>query len=183
MAICSRSSKLASRNAETVTPPPSTNTRATPRARSKLITWATALALALLEHAHAERRAFALIHFNGSVTYETTVEPGGRLPHEALFVSCGGGTSIATAFERGLEIIAGHPGALRKADIVLITDGGSDPERAPGLRERARGLQVTSLGLAIEVSQEMLGPWCDEAHAVSSLKNLDENIAAPLFTA
>ena len=146
-------------------------------------TWATALALALLEHAHAERRAFALIHFNGSVTYETTVEPGGRLPHEALFVSCGGGTSIATAFERGLEIIAGHPGALRKADIVLITDGGSDPERAPELRERARGLQITSLGLAIEVSQEMLGPWCDEAHAVSSLTSLDENIAAPLFTA
>jgi len=37
-------------------------------------TWATALALALLEHAHAERRPFALIDFNGSVTYETTVE-------------------------------------------------------------------------------------------------------------
>jgi Mg-chelatase subunit ChlD len=146
-------------------------------------TWATALALALLEHAHAERRPFALIDFNGSVTYETTVEAGDQLPHEALFVSCGGGTSIATAFERGLEIIAGHPRALRKSDIVLITDGGSDPERAPELRERARGLQVTSLGLAIEVSQEMLGPWCDEAHAVSSLSSLDENIAAPLFTA
>jgi Mg-chelatase subunit ChlD len=146
-------------------------------------TWATALALALLEHAHAERRPFALIDFNGSVTYETTVEAGDQLPHEALFVSCGGGTSIATAFERGLEIIAGHPRALRKSDIVLITDSGSDPERAPELRERARGLQVTSLGLAIEVSQEMLGPWCDEAHAVSSLSSLDENIAAPLFTA
>jgi uncharacterized protein with von Willebrand factor type A (vWA) domain len=145
-------------------------------------TWATALALALLEHAHTERRPFALIDFNGSVTYETTVEAGGQLPHEALFVSRGGGTSIASAFERGLEMIAGHPGALRKSDIVLITDG-SDPERAPELRERARGLQVTSLGLAIEVSQEMLGPWCDEAQAVSSLSSLEENIAAPLFTA
>jgi hypothetical protein len=75
-------------------------------------TWATALALALLEHAHAERRPFALIDFNASVSYETTVHPAGQLPHEALFVSCGGGTSIATAFERGLEIIGTR--ALRK---------------------------------------------------------------------
>ncbi len=145
-------------------------------------TWATALALALLEHAHAERRAFALIDFNGHVTYEATVEPGGQLPHEALFVSCGGGTSIATAFERGLEIIATHPRALRRSDIVLITDGGSDPARAPALRDQARTRQVTSLGLAIEVSREMLDPWCDEAHAVSTLSTLDENIAGPLFS-
>jgi uncharacterized protein with von Willebrand factor type A (vWA) domain len=146
-------------------------------------TWATALALALLEHAHAERRPFVLIDFNGSVTYETTVEPGGQLPHEALFVSCGGGTSIATAFERALDLIAHHPRALRRSDIVLITDGGSDPGRAPELRERARALGVTSLGLAIEVSAEMLAPWCDEAHGVSSLSTVDEGVAAPLFSA
>jgi uncharacterized protein with von Willebrand factor type A (vWA) domain len=144
--------------------------------------WATALALALLEHAHVERRPFALIDFNGCVTYETTVGPGGELPHEALFVSCGGGTSIAAAFERGLEIIAQHPGALRRSDIVLITDGGSDPERAPELRHRARGLEVTSLGLAIEVAAETLAPWCDEAHAVSSVSTLEENVARPLFS-
>ena len=144
--------------------------------------WATALALALLEHAHVERRPFALIDFNGCVTYETTVGPGGELPHEALFVSCGGGTSIAAAFERGLEIIAQHPGALRRSDIVLITDGGSDPERAPELRQRARSLEVTSLGLAIEVAAETLAPWCDEAHAVSSVSTVDENVAGPLFS-
>jgi Mg-chelatase subunit ChlD len=144
--------------------------------------WATALALALLEHAHAERRPFALVDFNGRVTYEATVEPGGELPHGALFVSCGGGTSIAMAFERGLEIIAHDPRALRRSDIVLITDGGSDPERAPELRGRARALDVTSLGLAIEVEVETLGPWCDEAHAVGSLSSLEENVAGPLFS-
>jgi hypothetical protein len=136
----------------------------------------------LLERAHAERRPFALIEFNGHVTYETTVGPGGELPHEALFVSCGGGTSIAAAFERGLEIIAQHPGALRRSDIVLITDGGSDPERAPELRHLARGLEVTSLGLSIEVAAETLAPWCDEAHAVSSVSTLEENVARPLFS-
>ncbi len=101
-------------------------------------TWATALALALLEDAQAERRPFTLIDFNGRVTYEATVEPCAQLPHEALFVSCGGGTSIAAAFERGLEIIAHHPRALRQSDIVLITDGGSDPERSRAARARPR---------------------------------------------
>ena len=60
--------------------------------------WATALALALLEHAHAERRPFTLIDFNDRLTYEATIGPDGKLPHEALSVSCGGGTSIAAAF-------------------------------------------------------------------------------------
>jgi Mg-chelatase subunit ChlD len=144
--------------------------------------WATALALAILERAHAEQRPFALVDFSGRVTYEAMVEPGRELPHQALFVSCGGGTSIAAAFERALEIIAHHPRALRRSDIVLITDGGSDPERAPELLERARALGVTSLGLAIEVAAETLGPWCDEAHGVSSLSTLEENIAGPLFS-
>jgi hypothetical protein len=45
--------------------------------------WSTALALALLEHAHAERRPFVLVDFNSRVTYEATVEPGGQLPHLA----------------------------------------------------------------------------------------------------
>jgi hypothetical protein len=66
---------------------------------------------------------------------------------------------------------------------VLITDGESDLARAPELRERARALHVTSLGLAIEVGAKILGPWCDEAHGVSSLDNLDEDLAAPLFSA
>jgi len=144
--------------------------------------WSTALALALLEHAHAERRPFVLIDFNSRVTYEAMVEPGGQLPHQALFVSCSGGTSIATAFERALTIIGEHPGALRKSDIVLLTDGESDAQPASALRERARTLNVTSLGLAIEVPSASMDPWCDEAHSVSDLSSLGEDLATPLFS-
>ena len=43
IAICSRSSRLASRNAETVTPPPSTNTRAQPCSSSNRSMSATAV--------------------------------------------------------------------------------------------------------------------------------------------
>ncbi len=90
---------------------------------------------------------------------------------------------IASAFERGLEIIATHPRALRKSDLVLITDGESDPAPASELRERARALHVTSLGLAIEVGPEILAPWCDEAHGVTTVDGFDEKLAAPLFSA
>jgi hypothetical protein len=115
------------------------------------------------------------------VTFEATVEPGQQLPHEALFVGCGGGTSIAAALERGLEIIAHHPRALRRGDIVLVTDGGSDTEAAARLREQAHALGVTTLGLAIGMRADGLAPWCDEAHGVEDLSSISEDIASPLF--
>ena len=63
--------------------------------------------------------------------------PGQALPEIGLFIRCDGGTNIDAAIRRGLEIIDEKPGALRKADIVLITDGGSDAAEAEELRARA----------------------------------------------
>ena len=48
---------------------------------------------------------------------------------------------------------------LSEADIVLITDGGSDPAGAPELRERAAKLGLTVLGVAIDVEPSRLEPW------------------------
>jgi len=143
--------------------------------------WATALSLALLDHARHERRMFALLGFDGSVKFETVVKPGGPLPEDGLFIACGGGTEIAAAFARGLDIIRTHPGALRKADIVLVTDGGADASSAPELREQAVRLGVTVLGLGIGVEREWLTPWCDEIHTVTALATVDEATATPLF--
>jgi hypothetical protein len=66
--------------------------------------------------------------------YEATVRPGAALPEEGLFVSCAGGTDIGNALSRALELVQQHPGGLRKADVVLVTDGGSDASAAPALR-------------------------------------------------
>jgi Mg-chelatase subunit ChlD len=145
--------------------------------------WATALALALLDHARRERRMYALLGFDYRVKFEAVVKPGEPLPEEGLFVGCAGGTEISAALARGLEIICGHPGALRKADLVLVTDGGSDPGSAPKVREEAAELGVTILGLGIGVEREWLLPWCDEVQAVTSLSTVDDAIAAPLFAA
>jgi uncharacterized protein with von Willebrand factor type A (vWA) domain len=145
--------------------------------------WATAVALALLDQAQRERRTYALLGFDSRVTFEAVVNPADALPEEGLFVSCGGGTEIAAAISRGLEIIRTHPGALRKADIVLVTDGGSDASEAGALRESAAALGVTILGLGIGVEREWLLPWCDEAHAVTDLSTVDDVSATALFAA
>jgi len=143
--------------------------------------WATALSLALLDQAHRERRTFALLAFDYRVKFEAVVKPGEALPEEALFTSCAGGTEISTAIARGLELIATNPGALRKADIVLVTDGGSDAQMAPNLREQASGMNVTILGLGIGVEREWLAPWCDEVQVVTNLSHIDDTSAEMLF--
>ena len=143
--------------------------------------WATALSLALLDQAHRERRTFAMLAFDYRVKHEVVVKPGDRLPEDALFTSCAGGTEISVAMARGLELIATNPGALKKADIVLVTDGGSDAQMAPKLREQARGMNVTILGLGIGVEREWLAPWCDEVQVVTDLNHIDDTSAEMLF--
>jgi len=144
--------------------------------------WATALALALLDHAQRDRRTYALLGFDARVKFEAIVRPSAPLPEAGLFVECAGGTDIALAMERGLEIIRTHPGALRKADLVLVTDGGADSTLAGKLREEAARIDVTIYGLGIGVGLEWLAPWCDEAHVISSLSTVDEGTASSLFT-
>lgn len=144
--------------------------------------WATAVALALLDVAQHEKRPFALLCFDGAVKHESIVLPGAALPEAALFVPADGGTNIDNVVRRGLEIIEEQrPGALREADIVLITDGGSDPAGAPELRERAAKLGVTVLGIAIDVEPSRLEPWCDEVITAHDMNRVDERAADALF--
>ncbi len=143
--------------------------------------WATAVALALLDVAHHERRPFALLGFDERVKHEAIVRHGEALPEAALFVACGGGTDIGNVLRRGLNIIEEHPGALRRADIVLITDGESPIDAAPELRARAAQLGVTILGFGIGIAPAALAAWCDEAHGVERLDSIDETTAGQLF--
>ncbi len=143
--------------------------------------WATAVALALLDIAQRQRRPFALLGFDDIVKQEVIVKLGGRFPAAELFLSCGGGTDIANVIDRGLSVIEQNPGALRKADLVLITDGGSAIDRAPELRTRAAALGVTILGFGIGINQGALAPWCDEAQAVVDLDRIDDKAAEQLF--
>ena len=95
----------------------------------------TAVALALLDIAQRQRRPFALLGFDDIVKQEVIVKPGEKFPAAELFLSCGGGTEISSVVSRGLDIIEQNPGAMRKADIVLITDGGRRRRPRPRRRE------------------------------------------------
>ncbi|BDG08652.1 VWA domain-containing protein [Anaeromyxobacter paludicola] len=143
--------------------------------------WATALALALFEQARAERRTFALIAYNAAPFHVEVVRPGDALPEEALFTRCGGGTSISAALTRGLDLVAEARGELRRADLVLVSDGEDDPGPASELRARAAAMGASIFGLAIGMPGAALSPWCDEAHGVTDLATLEPAVASALF--
>ena len=145
----------------------------------------TALSLALLDQAQRERRPFALVSFDYRVEFEAVVKPGEPLPEAALFTACAGGTEIADAGARGLDLIRLNQGQLKKADLVLVTDGGSDAQMAPKLREQAVELGVTilglGLGLGIGVEREWLEPWCDDIQVIQDLSSINDACAERLF--
>lgn len=140
--------------------------------------WATAVALALLAEAQRQRRAFALIPFDSYVKATYIVQPGGSLSEAALMVEADGGTDIPRALAAGLDVIE-REGAMRKADIVLITDGGSCAD--PALLARAKALQTTIIGIGIGVPAEYLRPFTDEAHAIHRLDTIEDAAAESLF--
>jgi hypothetical protein len=143
--------------------------------------WATSVALALLDVAQAEKRPFALLCFDAYIKHEAIVMPGGALPEAALFVPADGGTDIDRVVTRGLEIIEQHPGVLRAADLVLVTDGVSCADQAVDLRARAGVLGVSILGVAIDVEPGALAPWCDTVVAAHDMQRLDDATASALF--
>jgi Mg-chelatase subunit ChlD len=143
--------------------------------------FATATALAILKIAQAERRSFALLCFDSGILFEAVVRPGETLPAEALFVRPSGGTEIGGVVARGLQLIAENPGQLRKADLVLVTDGASATNAAAELRARALQMGVTVLGVGINVEPSALEPWCDEIEVVHSTDQLDSKTAEMLF--
>ncbi len=144
-------------------------------------TWATATTLALLEMAAAERRTFALLAFDGAVKFEAVVRPGDLLPEQALCIPADGGTSIATALSRGLAIIHDHGAGLRRADLILVTDGASDDTLAQELRRKANELHVEIIGIGIGVAEAALLPWCHQVHVISDLDRLDDRTSDLLF--
>jgi uncharacterized protein with von Willebrand factor type A (vWA) domain len=142
--------------------------------------WATAVALALLGIAQAERRTFGLVTFNGDVNFSAVVRPCDALPGAALAVSCSGGTDISKAIGASLDIIKGGD-IIRDADVVLITDGASDTMVADLVRARAHELDVTILGIGIGVEEAALTPWCDEIEIVTTTESLSDSTSDALF--
>ena len=143
--------------------------------------WASAVALALYEIAVRQKRAFAVVTFTEYVTSAVIVKAGDPVPAGAIFRQPSGGTNIAAALFRALDLI-GEEKSLGKADVILITDGGSDITIADEYRKQAREKRVTTYGVGIGVPRDMLLPWCDQAIGVERLDTVEESVQESIFS-
>jgi uncharacterized protein with von Willebrand factor type A (vWA) domain len=89
--------------------------------------WSKACALAMMEVARIQKRGFAVVFFDTQVAAEFRFDPSKYEADELLkcleFFSSGG-TQIASALHRAVELVTDNewrPG--KDADVVLITDG------------------------------------------------------------
>lgn len=94
--------------------------------------WSKVVCLALLSTATRQKRAWHLIAFNGRIRREVEVPAGQATPaliQQALDHRCSGGTDFDGPILRAADIIKSSR-TMRKADVVIITDGEDDLEPA-----------------------------------------------------
>jgi uncharacterized protein with von Willebrand factor type A (vWA) domain len=115
--------------------------------------WAMGVALAMLEVAAMQRRAFALVHFDTTVKAHYVVPNPRALTLDKLvemvcFFS-NGGTNIQVALEWVREHLLEKEQALKGADILLVTDGQSG-DFGPAVRDLHKTKGAATYGIAIQ---------------------------------
>lgn len=97
--------------------------------------FACAVGLALLEICVIQRRSFAYLHFDSTVTREWIVERPATIPFVDLLAEVSyfsnGGTAFEPPLKRAAELIAGTSTALVDADVMLLTDGAATWQTGP----------------------------------------------------
>lgn len=117
--------------------------------------WAKAVALTLLDVAVKQRRDFALVHFDATVTRVDQAPRGQAVAwaqvEKMVEHFSGGGTRVASALVRARDLIQAG-GNLKGADVLLVSDGVDGD--ANGMHNAINALQVAGAsvyGLAIGV--------------------------------
>ncbi len=134
--------------------------------------WAKAVALALLDAARAERRAFGVILYDACVRQAKLYEhPEQADPRELLdllsFVP-DGGTAYEPAVTKGLDWISVQKN-FRNADLVHLTDGEASLDGCEQARERARTLGANVYGIAIGCEGRALKAWSDQVTSITDV--------------
>lgn len=105
--------------------------------------WSKAVCLALLSTATKQKRAWHLVAFNGRIRRLVEIAAGRATAVDiqaALDHRCAGGTDFDKPIQSAVEIIKTSP-TMRRADVVIITDGESD--LAPETIDAATSLTKT----------------------------------------
>jgi len=131
--------------------------------------WAKAVALALLDAARAEKRAFGIVLYNSGVVearlFPKADEVDPRALLDMLSRAPDGGTAYAPAITQALDWIS-VAGTFKRADIVHITDGSASTDGADAAKARAKALGVVIFGVAIGSDLPALHAWSDEVTAI-----------------
>lgn len=136
--------------------------------------WAKAVALAILDAARAERRAFGIVLYNGGVVraelFPVAADADPRVLLDILSSAPSGGTSFAPALSQALAWIE-SAGTFKTADVIHITDGEADTCGAHDTLARAKRSNVTIRGIGIGGVSGALTAWSNETAAISDVRS------------
>lgn len=150
--------------------------------------WSKALALAVLEIAQKQKRAYGYIGFGSNVAQVHEI-PYGSLKPDTVFDIAenfnGGGTNFEAPLKRALEMM--NKQKFKKGDILFITDGsaGISPEFLKKFNQAKKEKEFTVRTILINcgnyASDGIVKEFSDEIIKLSNLSELNDNNAAKIF--
>ena len=150
--------------------------------------WCKAVALALIQVAHKEKRDAVVIPFDTQVGTAFEFRRGESTLEKALEMAAyftGGGTNFDPPLTKAMQFLVEDP-KLKNADVVCVTDG--DGHLSPkvqaefqAVKERVKTQMITVvIGAEYGYVQHSLKPLSDFLYPV---QELDENVAETVFEA
>ncbi|HTQ24958.1 MAG TPA: VWA domain-containing protein [Candidatus Binataceae bacterium] len=151
--------------------------------------WAKAVSLTLMDIARRQRRLFRVVLFSSGpgslkvldLNRERRYQPElGKVMELAEYFP-GGGTDFQQPLDAAMELVE-HK-RLRRADIVIITDGESQvaPEWLAGLRRRKEELQFSIFAVLVDVGSSELSTLAQMSDRVTSVKKLSAEGTREIF--
>ncbi len=137
--------------------------------------WSKAIALALLDSARTQNRAFGIVLYDSAVGMSRLFpDPKKADPIailDLLSSFSGGGTSFAEPMDHALNWIAAS-GTFKRADIVHITDGSADCSRAKAAMTRADllGAHVYGIQIGASYGSSALREWSHEVTTINDVR-------------
>jgi uncharacterized protein with von Willebrand factor type A (vWA) domain len=151
--------------------------------------WAKAVSLTLMDIARRQRRLFRAVLFSSGpgslkvldLNQQRRYQPElGKVMELAEYFP-GGGTDFQQPIDAAMELIE-HK-RLRRADIVIITDGESQvaPEWLAELRRRKDELQFSIFAVLVDVGSSELSTLAQMSDRVTSVKKLSAEGTREIF--
>jgi uncharacterized protein with von Willebrand factor type A (vWA) domain len=151
--------------------------------------WAKAVSLTLMDIARRQRRLFRAVLFSSGPTslrvldlnQERRYQPELAKVMELAEYFPGGGTDFQQPIDAAMDLIE-HK-RLKRADIVIITDGESQvaPEWLDNLRRRKEALKFSIYAVLVDVGSSQLSTLAQLSDRVTSIKRLSAEGTREIF--